>query len=66
MLYGVIGFIRFYPGFNQVFLSGFTGLCTPGSINSLFSDFFREFWKGYFRGCSGFFRRYVGRFLKEK
>ena len=29
-------------------------------MNSLFSDFFREFWRGGFRGCSGLFRAGFG------
>ena len=32
---------------------------TPGSMNSLFSDFFREFW----RGISGGVRDYLGEML---
>ena len=32
---------------------------TPGSMNSLFSDFFREFW----RGMSGGVRDYLGEVL---
>ena len=35
-------------------------LDTPGSINSLFSDFFREFW----RGISGGVRDYLGEILE--
>ena len=34
---------------------------TPGSMNSLFTDFFKEFWRGIqCRGCSGLFRGDVG------
>ena len=42
--------------FNVVFVFDFL---TPGSINSLFSDFFREFW----RGISGGVRDYSGEVL---
>ena len=33
--------------------------CTPGSMNSLFSDFFREFWRGILAGV----RDYLGEIL---
>ena len=33
--------------------------CTRGSMNSLFSDFFTEFWRGIFGGA----RDYVGEML---
>ena len=42
-----------------------TVACTPGSMNNLFSDLFKEFWERYFKGCSGLFRGDVGRFLEE-
>ena len=32
---------------------------TPGSMNSLFSDFFREFWRGILGGA----RDYLGEML---
>ena len=35
-------------------------------MNSLFSDFFREFWRGILGGGSGLFRGYVGRLLVDK
>ena len=51
------------PGFN--FLPFSYSLYTPGSMNSLFCDFFREFWRGILGGCSGLFSGYIERFLKE-
>ena len=33
--------------------------CTPGSMNSLFGDFFREFWRGILGGV----RDYLGEVL---
>ena len=39
---------------------------TPGSMNSLFSDFFRKCWRGILGGCSRLFRGEIGRFLEEK
>ena len=39
--------------------------CTPGSMNSLFGELFRDFWIPIL-GCSGLFRVDIGRFLEEK
>ena len=39
---------------------------TPGSMNGLLSDFFREFRRGILGGCSGLFRGNLGRFLVDK
>ena len=38
---------------------------TPGSMNSVFSDFFQGMLEGYFRGCLGLFRGDFGRFPVE-
>ena len=38
----------------------FTKSCSPRSMHSLFSDFFKEFWKG----ISGGVRDYVGEVLE--
>ena len=37
-------------------------LSTPGSMNSLFSDFFREFWRGLLGGVRDYLGEIVGGF----
>lgn len=38
---------------------------TPGSVNGLFSDLFREFWRGVFGGVQDYFKRF-GEFASGK
>ena len=37
-------------------------LSTPGSMNSLFSDFFREFWRGILGGVRDYLGEVLGGF----
>ena len=36
--------------------------CTPGSMNSLFSDFFMEFWRGILGGVRDYLGEVLGGF----
>ena len=37
-------------------------ICTPGSMNSLFGDFFREFWRGILGGVRDYLGEVLGGF----
>ena len=50
-------------GLTRSYCSAF--LTTPGSMNALFSDLFKEMLEGDFRGRSGLFGGDWGRFLEE-
>ena len=60
---GMVNYIVFIYGmFNTLDLQYMDWNTTPGSMNSLFSDFFREFWRGILGGVRDYLGQVLGGF----
>ena len=58
-------FVEFFRNFFEI-SRRFPETSTPGSMNSLFGDFFREFWRGILGGVRDYLGGDVDRFLDEE